>query len=102
MIFAHRAERLCKMKSTSTEEPKVETRVLMPSEFSLVVTPRPLPPLDRLLPLEDCIKVCATRKLELHEKFLPLSGTVRADRLPLLPYLPANDVSIYSINQYQS
>lgn len=81
------------MKSTSTDDPKMETRVLMPSEFSLVVTARPLPPLDRLVPAEDCIKVCATRRLPAQTRYLPFSGTVRADNLPLLPYLPPMDVS---------
>ncbi|XP_064102602.1 zinc finger protein 629-like [Macrobrachium nipponense] len=80
------------MKSTSTDDPKMETRVLMPAEFSLVVTARPLPPLDRLVPAEDCIKVCATRRLQVQTRYLPFSGTVRADNLPLLPYLPAMDV----------
>ncbi|XP_047474958.1 zinc finger protein 135-like [Penaeus chinensis] len=80
------------MKSTSTDDPKMETRVLMPSEFSLVVTARPLPPLDRLVPAEDCIKVCATRRLPAQTRYLPFSGTVRADNLPLLPYLPPMDV----------
>lgn len=65
----------------------------MPAEFSLVVTARPLPPLDRLVPAEDCIKVCATRPLPVQTRYLPFSGTVRADNLPLLPYLPPMDVS---------
>lgn len=81
------------MKSTSTDDPKMDTRVLMPAEFSLVVTARPLPPLDRLVPAEDCIKVCATRRLPAQTRYLPFSGTVRADNLPLLPYLPPMDVS---------
>ncbi|XP_076054309.1 uncharacterized protein LOC143032999 [Oratosquilla oratoria] len=80
------------MKSSSSDEPKMETRVLMPAEFSLVVTPRPLPPLDRLVPAEDSIKVCATRRLPQQARYLPFSGTVRADNLPLLPYLPPMDV----------
>ncbi|ROT85456.1 hypothetical protein C7M84_013879 [Penaeus vannamei] len=80
------------MKSTSTDDPKMDTRVLMPAEFSLVVTARPLPPLDRLVPAEDCIKVCATRRLPAQTRYLPFSGTVRADNLPLLPYLPPMDV----------
>lgn len=86
------------MKSTSTDDPKMETRVLMPAEFSLVVTARPLPPLDRLVPAEDCIKVCATRPLPVQTRYLPFSGTVRADNLPLLPYLPPMDVSTFLLS----
>lgn len=85
-----------KMKCcTSSDDIKLmDTRVLMPAEFSLVVSPRPLPPLDRLVPLEDSIKVCATRTLPPNTRYLPFSGTVRADNLPLLPYLQPLDVSI--------
>lgn len=86
---------LTSMKScTSSEAKLMDTRVLMPEEFSLVVSPRPLPPLDRLLPLEDSIKVCATKTLPSNTRYLPFSGTVRADNLPLLPYLQPLDVSI--------
>ncbi|XP_076054702.1 uncharacterized protein LOC143033308 [Oratosquilla oratoria] len=74
--------------------PLVETCVLLPAEFSLVVTPRPLPPLDRLVPAEDSIKVCATRRLPQQARYLPFSGTVRADNLPLLPYLPPMDLRV--------
>ena len=74
-------------------EDLMETRVLMPEEFSLVVCPRPLPPLDRLLPQEDRIKVCATKPLSPNAKYLPFSGTVRADNLPPLPFLQPLDVS---------
>ncbi|XP_047736245.1 zinc finger protein 629 [Hyalella azteca] len=84
------------MKScSSSSDPKLmDTRVLMPAEFSLVVSPRPLPPLDRLLPLEDSIKVCATRTLSPNTRYLPFSGTVRADNLPLLPYLQPLDIRV--------
>ena len=71
----------------------MDARVLMPPEFSLVVSPRPLPPLDRLLPLEDSIKVCARRALAPHSRYLPFSGAVRAHSLPLLPFLQLTDVS---------
>ena len=81
------------MKSTLSDDPKMDTRVLMPGELSLVVTARPLTPLDRLVPAEDCIKVCAVRRLAPQTRYLPYSGTVRADNLPLLPYLQPMDVS---------
>ncbi|CAL4121666.1 unnamed protein product [Meganyctiphanes norvegica] len=70
----------------------VETRVLLPAELSLVRAPRPLPPLDRLVPLEDSIKVCATKTLLPGQRYLPFSGTVRSDDLPQLPYLKPLDV----------
>ena len=53
-------------------------------------------PLNRLTipPAEDCIQVCATRHLPPHTRYLPFSGTVRTDNLPLVPSLPPMDVSI--------
>ena len=88
-------KRTSRMKACpSSEEVKsMDARVLMPPEFSLVVSPRPLPPLDRLLPLEDSIKVCARRALAPHSRYLPFSGAVRAHSLPLLPRLHDTDVS---------
>lgn len=44
-------------------------------------------------PAEDTIQVCATRRLPAQTRYLPFSGTVRADKLPLLPCLPPMDVS---------
>nr|XP_053635443.1 mucin-6-like [Cherax quadricarinatus] len=51
------------------------------------------PPLGRppLPPAEDCIQVCATRRLPAHTRYLPFSGTVRTDNLPLVPCLPPMD-----------
>merc|ERR1719376_1798564 len=79
----------------SSEEVKsMDARVLMPPEFSLVVSPRPLPPLDRMLPLEDSIKVCARCALAPHSRYLPFSGAVRAHSLPLLPFLHLSDMRL--------
>lgn len=52
-------------------------------------------PLNRLTmpPTDDCIQVCATRLLPPHTRYLPFSGTVRTDNLPLVPCLPPMDVS---------
>ena len=52
-------------------------------------------PLNRLTvpPSEDCIQVCATRHLPPHTRYLPFSGTVRTDNLPLVPCLAPMDVS---------
>lgn len=44
-------------------------------------------------PAEDAIQVVATRRLPPQTRYLPFSGTVRADKLPLLPCLPPMDVS---------
>ncbi|XP_069944371.1 uncharacterized protein [Cherax quadricarinatus] len=74
--------------------PLVETCVLLPAEFALKVeTPQQAPPLGRppLPPAEDCIQVCATRRLPAHTRYLPFSGTVRTDNLPLVPCLPPMD-----------
>ena len=92
-----------KMKSTNTEEPKIETHVLIPSEFVLSVMPKPLPPLDRLISPEDSIKVCATRKIRANEKFSPMNGTLRMDKLPSIPILSPVDVSIniFLYSKYQ-
>ncbi|XP_069194449.1 uncharacterized protein [Procambarus clarkii] len=50
-------------------------------------------PLGRLPvpPGDDCIQVCATRRLPVHTRYLPFSGTVRTDTLPLVPCLPPID-----------
>ncbi|XP_045132630.1 zinc finger protein 358-like [Portunus trituberculatus] len=50
-------------------------------------------PLNRLTapPAEDCIQVCATRHLPPHTRYLPFSGTVRTDNLPLVPCLAPMD-----------
>ncbi|XP_071550531.1 uncharacterized protein [Panulirus ornatus] len=40
---------------------------------------------------EECIQVCATRRLPAQTRYLPFSGTVRTDNLPLLPCLPPMD-----------
>lgn len=45
-------------------------------------------------PAEDTIQVCATRRLPAQTRYLPFSGTVRADKLPLLPCLAPMDVSM--------
>ncbi|XP_064102601.1 zinc finger protein 629-like [Macrobrachium nipponense] len=69
---------------------------------SLGHLPSPLSPLSPALsPLgmslggtphaDDCVKVCATRRLPAHTRYLPFSGTVRADKLPLTPCLPPMD-----------
>ncbi|XP_047474699.1 zinc finger protein 628-like [Penaeus chinensis] len=42
-------------------------------------------------PAEDTIHVCATRRLPAQTRYLPFSGTVRADKLPLLPCLAPMD-----------
>ncbi|KAB7499259.1 Zinc finger protein [Armadillidium nasatum] len=65
----------------------------MPFELSLVVTKRPLPPLDRLVPLEECIKVCSNvKEISTNTKYQPHCGTLKMDKLPSIPYLPAYDL----------
>ena len=105
------------------EAPLVETCVLLPEEFSLKVERssdgthqlgnlfRQLVPSLLRHPLSGSmgnmgaltppmgdhrIKVCSTRTLAPQARYLPFSGTVRADKLPLLPYLPALDVSFFT------
>ncbi|CAL4116657.1 unnamed protein product [Meganyctiphanes norvegica] len=79
------------MKSDITDGLGVETRVLLPAELTLVRAPRPLPPLDRLVPIEDSIKICAIKTLLPGQRYLPFTGTVRTDILPRLPPLQPLD-----------
>lgn len=44
--------------------------------------------------LETRVRVCSSKKLLPQTRYLPFSGTVRTDKLPLMPYLPTFDVSI--------
>lgn len=71
---------------------------LAPPLGSLAPALNPLgPPLNRLMipTPDDCIQVCATRIIPPQTRYLPFSGTVRTDNLPLVPGLPPLDVSIY-------
>ncbi|CAL4164095.1 unnamed protein product [Meganyctiphanes norvegica] len=70
--------------------------VLVVGELSVVVGPRPLPPLDRLVPVEDSIKLCATRQLAPGHILLPTAGDITNQTLPAeLPFLSQNDVRSY-------
>ena len=88
------------MKSTFTEETKIEATVLIPSEFVLSVLPKPLPPLDRIIPSEDLIEVCSTRKIKTNEIFFPMKGNLRIVKLPQIPILSTHDVSINSFDSF--
>ena len=82
---------------TYTEESKIETSVIIPPEFSLSVLPKPLPPLDSIIPNEDLVEVCAARKIKPNERFFSMSRNMKIYKLPKIPILKIDDVSINSL-----
>ena len=98
----------------SFKEDTMETCVLIPEDFALKVesdkspssTPHYASLLGNLIPSimaladqerkahsENPVKVCAAKSLSANTRYLPFSGTVRIDKLPVMPSLTALDVS---------
>ena len=86
-------------RPNETEVP-METCVLIPEDFTLKIdqSPRNLLSIPFLATLvaensQKIVKLCSTKDIPAQTKYLPFSGTVRTDELPILPYLPSYDVS---------
>lgn len=69
----------------------METQVLIPSEFSLVLT-SPGGKKSR----EQVATIFSTARILQGTVLYPFQGTVRIDKLEIYAYLNENDVSIYN------